>query len=117
MGALSVGAAASRCHSPSGCMQWDRKYKTYTHCQLLLLLSRLAVLVLERWWWSRSRKRGRGRGEEEEEEEEEEEREEETEYIRKCQTHLTTAKIAIIRITTEEQLNCREATMERVAQA
>ena len=31
MGALSVRAAASRCHSPSGCMQWDSKYKTYTH--------------------------------------------------------------------------------------
>ena len=25
MGALSVRAAASRCHSPSGCMQWDSK--------------------------------------------------------------------------------------------
>ena len=33
MGALSVGVAASRCHSPSSCMQWDRKYKTYTHCR------------------------------------------------------------------------------------
>ena len=31
MGALSVRAAASRCHSPSGCMQWDSKYKIYTH--------------------------------------------------------------------------------------
>ena len=31
MGVLSVRAATSRCHSPSGCMQWDSKYKTYTH--------------------------------------------------------------------------------------
>ena len=32
MGALSERAAASRCHSPSGCMQWDSKYETYnTH--------------------------------------------------------------------------------------
>ena len=30
MGALSERAAASRCHSPSGCMQWDSKYETYT---------------------------------------------------------------------------------------
>ena len=37
MGALSVGAAASRCHSPSGCMQWDRKYKTYTHTSFSII--------------------------------------------------------------------------------
>ena len=31
MGAISERAAASCCHSPSGCMQWDSEYETYTH--------------------------------------------------------------------------------------
>ena len=49
MGALSVRAAASRCHSPSSCMQWDRKYKTYTHCQTKTLASPKLSII----WWAR----------------------------------------------------------------
>ena len=42
MGALSERAAASRCHSSSGCMQWDSKYKTYTHSLPFLPSSELS---------------------------------------------------------------------------
>ena len=42
MGALSVRAAASRCHSPLGCMQWGSRYRRYTpHRPGALLVDRM----------------------------------------------------------------------------
>ena len=49
MGALSVGAAASRFHSPSGCMQWDSKYETMVPAVLNLYVGCRNVQLITHW--------------------------------------------------------------------